>query len=678
MRKILTLLMGVLLVGSVWGADGDVAYTLSFSKLTSGTNYQSYGAAHDITVSSKSWSVFGNQNLGNWLGVGGTSLTGEGRTITGKSSIDNIIKQVKVNYSQIKDGNSSSLTVDSAQLEVGNIDFSSITETVKVKGLGLTSSSSAGYISFTPASINWASGKYYRITIFCTTTGSKNSRMDVTSIQFIEGSLSADPSVIIRKGEASIETLNLPVTGVAAPGSTLNLAYFNIKADSEGTPTISYYSNAACTESAATPAWFSPTVTDKNTITYTATLNNTGATRTVYAVVSNTVKNTSNADATVTDTLTISQNPQILVTSVSVKASTTIEVGSTETLSATILPDNASDKTVTWASDDTDVADVDEDGVVTAKAKGTANITATANDGSGKSATCVVTVISAVPYFIIDGSTLTSTLTEAESTQQYTSVNNNGNKISLKISEGAKAQAVQNTAVNAFDKVNYSKAILIGPADAYIYNSTAIPGIIESFEIYANKGASTSAAVSVTFSQYPLTEAGTSASDTIYEATLNPNDKIYDCSAKIPDGARYFYYEVTSSANTQVQFRIKYTPLFAVTFEAPSDGTLVVKNGGTPIKSGDEFFEETTLTVEATPTTTGYKLITLTANGNDIKEDKEFTIGTTNVVVAATFEDATAVDNTADEVKAVKTIVNGQLFIEKNGHVYNILGTLVK
>ena len=39
---------------------------------------------------------------------------------------------------------------------------------------------------------------------------------------------------------------------------------------------------------------------------------------------------------------------------------------------------------------------------------------------------------------------------------------------------------------------------------------------------------------------------------------------------------------------------------------------------------------------------------------------------------------ATAVDNTDAEVKAVKTIVNGQLFIEKNGKVYNILGTLVK
>lgn len=85
------------------------------------------------------------------------------------------------------------------------------------------------------------------------------------------------------------------------------------------------------------------------------------------------------------------------------KTETTINVGSTETLSVTAIdPSNATDKTYTWNSDNTAVATVDADGVVTAKTAGTANITATANDGSGVTATCAVTVIVPVSSITIN------------------------------------------------------------------------------------------------------------------------------------------------------------------------------------------------------------------------------------------------------------------------------------
>ena len=75
------------------------------------------------------------------------------------------------------------------------------------------------------------------------------------------------------------------------------------------------------------------------------------------------------------------------------KTATTITAGQTETLSvSSVTPDNATDQTVTWSSDNEAVATVDADGKVTAVALGTANITATANDGSGVTATCAVTV----------------------------------------------------------------------------------------------------------------------------------------------------------------------------------------------------------------------------------------------------------------------------------------------
>lgn len=83
-----------------------------------------------------------------------------------------------------------------------------------------------------------------------------------------------------------------------------------------------------------------------------------------------------------------------LVTAITLnKTATTITAGQTETLSvSSVTPDDATDQTVTWSSDNEAVATVDADGKVTAVALGTANITATANDGSGVTATCAVTV----------------------------------------------------------------------------------------------------------------------------------------------------------------------------------------------------------------------------------------------------------------------------------------------
>jgi uncharacterized protein YjdB len=67
-----------------------------------------------------------------------------------------------------------------------------------------------------------------------------------------------------------------------------------------------------------------------------------------------------------------------------------LEVPATDTLTATVAPEDATDKSVTWTSDNDAVATV-ADGVVTAVAEGTATITVTTVDGEF-TATCVVTV----------------------------------------------------------------------------------------------------------------------------------------------------------------------------------------------------------------------------------------------------------------------------------------------
>ncbi len=76
------------------------------------------------------------------------------------------------------------------------------------------------------------------------------------------------------------------------------------------------------------------------------------------------------------------------------KNSVELVTGESETLTATVKPDNASNKALTWKSSDTTVATVSSSGKITAVGPGTATITATAKDGSGKSASCNVRVFS--------------------------------------------------------------------------------------------------------------------------------------------------------------------------------------------------------------------------------------------------------------------------------------------
>jgi len=73
------------------------------------------------------------------------------------------------------------------------------------------------------------------------------------------------------------------------------------------------------------------------------------------------------------------------------KSTTTLTVGATCTLTATITPATATNKSVTWKSSNIAVATVDSTGKVVGIRAGTATITVTTVDGS-KTATCTVTV----------------------------------------------------------------------------------------------------------------------------------------------------------------------------------------------------------------------------------------------------------------------------------------------
>ena len=73
------------------------------------------------------------------------------------------------------------------------------------------------------------------------------------------------------------------------------------------------------------------------------------------------------------------------------KIEATIKIGGNIQLTATVTPDNATNKNVSWESSNTAVATVDNTGYVTAKSEGTATITAKTEDGE-KTATATITI----------------------------------------------------------------------------------------------------------------------------------------------------------------------------------------------------------------------------------------------------------------------------------------------
>lgn len=123
------------------------------------------------------------------------------------------------------------------------------------------------------------------------------------------------------------------------------------------------------------------------------------------AVVSNTGLVTAINNGTATITVTSKENPSImakclvkvgapvLVTDVTVQpAELNLKTDGTYQLSVSVLPSNADERGVTFESSNTAVATVSASGLITAKGPGSATITVTAKDSSGKKATCTVTV----------------------------------------------------------------------------------------------------------------------------------------------------------------------------------------------------------------------------------------------------------------------------------------------
>ncbi len=124
---------------------------------------------------------------------------------------------------------------------------------------------------------------------------------------------------------------------------------------------------------------------------------------TAIAIGETTITATANDGSGISASCNVTVNP-ILVESITLDYTTLeLNTGDSQLLTASIYPENATDKTVQWWSDDKNIADVDQNGLVTMTNNGgTTTIHVRACDGSGVEATCVVTGMSGIDDIIAD------------------------------------------------------------------------------------------------------------------------------------------------------------------------------------------------------------------------------------------------------------------------------------
>ncbi len=156
-----------------------------------------------------------------------------------------------------------------------------------------------------------------------------------------------------------------------------------------------------------------------------------------------TVKSTDDSGKYDTCTVVVKQP----VTSVNLSSTNiTISNGTTQKLTATVSPNNATSKCLSWKSSNTSVATVSASGLVTAKSAGTCTITAKATDGSGKTAVCTVTVTQPVTSVVMpstsgtmnvgDSKTLIATVSPSNATNKSISWSSNNTNIATVSSNG--------------------------------------------------------------------------------------------------------------------------------------------------------------------------------------------------------------------------------------------------
>ena len=273
---------------------------------------------------------------------------------------------------------------------------------IVLSGNTFTAASINGFINTTNTSKNWAfqfstdGGTNWSAEVTQANDGNKTAH-DIPVTVTIPAN--ANGFRVVRRAGTSTQvnsiTLTLGEGGSVTPPDPVAVTGVSLN---KNATTIAIGANETLTATITPANADNQAVTWSSNNTAIASVDQTGKVTGVSAGTATITVTTQDGNKTATCTVTVpdpSADP-VAVTGVSLnKTSTSLTVGASETLTATVAPANATNQAVTWSSNNTAVASVDQNGKVTAVAAGTATITVTTQDGN-KTATCTVTVSAAV------------------------------------------------------------------------------------------------------------------------------------------------------------------------------------------------------------------------------------------------------------------------------------------
>lgn len=405
----------------------------------------------------------------------------------------------------------------------------------------------------------------------------------------------------------------------------------------------------------------SQAVTWSSSNTSIATVSSAGVV-TAKATGNATITATSQADGTKSGTCTVTvTDSTVHVTGVTLnKNSTSLTVGGTEALTATVSPNNATNKSVTWSSSNTNIATV-SNGTVTGVAGGTATITVTTTDGS-HTATCTVTVAAAQTQ------TLTITRSSFATSGGYgwydwTQSTTDSTSIS------GKGELYTNTTTSMqFNKSNGNKV-------AALYNSTAIPGSITKIEATSQQTTIRSWTAYVTSTACSGSGSTlTFGSNKTTVGTVSPAVGTSTSFGTSDAGYSYFcLQENDSKASFLSEIKITYVP--------KSISSIAVKTAPTKTTyEAGEYFDPTGLVITATYSDSSTSDISYASNSSAFNFDPNTTtaLTTSNVSVSITCGGKTCSQAiTVNAAKVLSSIsISGETTSFVEGDTFSFGGTV--
>lgn len=213
----MTLLCAV--VSTAWAGENEV-YNFAFTQQSGPSGYAN---TYTVTIGGKSWTIPGNLTNGNYLRIGGKSISEVDRVVQCNDKLTGNISKIVFNHNGKSRAN---VTVHSVKVTVANdAAFTKIVDEVTVSN-PTVEKNTEGSIDFTPNPNKvWSGDLYYKFTVNISNPDTSNGGLDLTSLVFYESvSGAVDPVVNFANESEEIE-VGETVTNTLTKPNDLTVTY---------------------------------------------------------------------------------------------------------------------------------------------------------------------------------------------------------------------------------------------------------------------------------------------------------------------------------------------------------------------------------------------------------------------------------------------------------------------